>query len=331
MYDYSKMTNTSSVRAAVIGATGYTGQELVGLLRRHRSIALAYATSEGEAGRPVPGGSLRYVPADEVPLSDVDLVFTCLPTGASGEWALRARAAGARVIDLSADLREGQGGAIYGLPELWRDEVAGEALVANPGCYPTGVLLALAPLIRAGLLDASRSRPVMVNAASGVTGAGRSAKRELLFGDVAEDFRAYGVGNTHRHVPEIAQGLARANGGHGPSFVFTPHLLPVRRGILETMYVPVIADVKRGQVIDALRTAYAEEPFVDVWREGLPALRDVVARNVVALGVADVERVEAPMVLVLAAFDNLVKGAAGQAVQNANIMFGFAETEGLPA
>jgi len=325
------MTNTSSVRAAVIGATGYTGQELVGLLRRHRSIALAYATSEGEAGRPVPGGSLRYVPADEVPLSNVDLVFTCLPTGASGEWALRARAAGARVIDLSADLREGQGGAIYGLPELWRDEVAGEALVANPGCYPTGVLLALAPLIRAGLLDASRSRPVMVNAASGVTGAGRSAKRELLFGDVAEDFRAYGVGNTHRHVPEIAQGLARANGGHGPSFVFTPHLLPVRRGILETMYVPVIADVKRGQVIDALRTAYAEEPFVDVWREGLPALRDVVARNVVALGVADVERVEAPMVLVLAAFDNLVKGAAGQAVQNANIMFGFAETEGLPA
>lgn len=329
MYDYSKMTNTSSVRAAVIGATGYTGQELVGLLRRHRSIALAYATSEGEAGQPVPGESLSYVSADEVPLSDVDLVFTCLPTGASGEWALRAREAGARVIDLSADLREGQGGAVYGLPELWREEVAGQALVANPGCYPTGVLLALAPLIRAGLLDAAR--PVMVNAASGVTGAGRSAKRELLFGDVAEDFRAYGVGNTHRHVPEIAQGLARANGGYGASFVFTPHLLPVRRGILETMYVPVVADVKRGQVIDALRGAYAEEPFIDVWGEGLPALRDVVGRNVVAFGVADVERVEAPMVLVLAAFDNLVKGAAGQAVQNANIMFGFAETEGLPA
>ncbi|HEU5208853.1 MAG TPA: N-acetyl-gamma-glutamyl-phosphate reductase [Longimicrobiales bacterium] len=323
------MTNTSSVRAAVIGATGYTGQELVALLRRHPEMALVYATSEGEAGRPVAGTALSYVPADEVPLSEVDIVFTCLPTGASGAWALRAREAGARAIDLSADLREGQGGAVYGLPELWRDRVAGQPLVANPGCYPTGILLALAPLIREGLLDASR--PVMVNAASGVTGAGRSAKRELLFGDVAEDFRAYGVGNTHRHVPEIAQGLARANGGHGAPFVFTPHLLPVRRGILETMYVPVGADVKRAQVIDALRAAYEAERFVEVWSDGLPALRDVVARNVVALGVADVERIEPPMVLVLAAFDNLVKGAAGQAVQNANIMFGFDEAEGLPA
>lgn len=329
MYDYSRMANTSSIRAAVIGATGYTGQELVALLRRHSRIALAYATSEGEAGRPVPGTSLCYIPADDVPLSDVDVVFTCLPTGASGAWALRAREAGARAIDLSADLREGQGGAVYGLPELWRDEVAGQPLVANPGCYPTGVLLGLAPLIRSGLLDSTR--PVMVNAASGVTGAGRSAKRELLFGDVAEDFRAYGVGNTHRHVPEIAQGLARANSGHGAPFVFTPHLLPVRRGILETMYVPVAAGVKRSQVLDALNAAYDAEPFVDVWREGLPALRDVVGRNVVALGVADVERVEQPMVLVLAAFDNLVKGAAGQAVQNANLMFGFDETEGLPA
>ncbi len=329
MYDYSKMTNTSSIRAAVIGATGYTGQELVGLLRRHPAFVLTYATSEGETGRPVPGTTLTYVPAAAVPLAEVDVVFTCLPTGESGGWALRACEAGARAIDLSADLREGQGGAVYGLPELWRAEVAGQQLVANPGCYPTGVLLALAPLIRAGLLDATR--PVMVSAASGVTGAGRSAKRELLFGDVAEDFRAYGVGNTHRHVPEIARGLERANGGHGAPFVFTPHLLPVRRGILETMHVPVAGDAKRAQVIDALREFYDAEPFVEVWGAGLPALRDVVARNVVALGAADVERLESPMVMVLAAFDNLVKGAAGQALQNANLMFGLKETEGLAA
>lgn len=323
------MMNKSSLRAAVIGATGYTGQELVALLRRHPRFSLAYATSEGEAGRSVPGAELEYVPAAEVPLGDVDVVFTCLPTGESGAWALRARAAGARAVDLSADLREGQGGAVYGLPELWRDAVAGESLVANPGCYPTGIVLALAPLMRDGLLDVTR--PVMVNAASGVTGAGRSAKRELLFGDVAEDFRAYGVGNTHRHVPEIAHGLARANSGHGAPFVFTPHLLPVRRGILETMYVPVAAGVGRAQVLAALERAYGAEPFVELWRQGLPALRDVVGRNTVAFGVADVERVEAPLVLVLAAFDNLVKGAAGQAVQNANLMFGLNETEGLPA
>ena len=329
MYDYSQMTNTSSVRAAVIGATGYTGQELIALLRRHPAFELVYATSEGEAGASVPGTSLTYTPVAEVPLSDVDVVFTCLPTGESGAWALRAREAGARAIDLSADLREGQGGAVYGLPELWREQVVDQPLIANPGCYPTGVLLALAPLIRAGLLDATR--PVMVNAASGVTGAGRSAKRELLFGDVAEDFRAYGVGNTHRHVPEIAQGLARANSGHGAPFVFTPHLLPVRRGILETMHVPVVAGTKRGHVIEVLTNAYDAEPFVEVWSTGLPALRDVVARNVVALGAADIERLDVPMVTVLAAFDNLVKGAAGQALQNANLMFGFDETEGLPA
>ncbi|MGH7445402.1 MAG: N-acetyl-gamma-glutamyl-phosphate reductase, partial [Longimicrobiales bacterium] len=272
--------------------------------------------------------SLTYVHAAEVPLGAVELVFTCLPTGESGAWALRAHEAGARVVDLSADLRDGTGGAVYGLPELWRDEVAGQTLVANPGCYPTGIVLGLAPLLRAGLLDTGR--PVMVSAASGVTGAGRSAKRELLFGDVAEDYRAYGLGNTHRHVPEIAQGLARANSGSGAPFVFTPHLLPVRRGILETMYVPVRAGVDRAAVLAACVQAYGAEPFIEVWENGVPALRDVVGRNIVALGVASVERVEAPMVMLIAALDNLVKGAAGQAVQNANLMLGYCETEGLP-
>lgn len=319
--------NKSSIRAAIIGATGYTGQELVALLRRHPGIELSYATSEGEAGRAVAGTSLTYVPAADVPLDAVDVVFACLPTGASGAWALRAHEAGARAIDLSADLRGGEGGAVYGLPELWRDQVAGQTLVANPGCYPTGIVLGLAPLMRAGLLDTTRT--VMVSAASGVTGAGRSAKRELLFGDVAEDYRAYGLGNTHRHVPEIAQGLARANSGHGAPFVFTPHLLPVRRGILETMYVPVQEGVDRDAVVAACAAEYAGEPFIDVWANGVPALRDVVGRNTVALGVTSVEHVDQPMVMVIAAFDNLVKGAAGQALQNANLMLGFEETEGL--
>jgi N-acetyl-gamma-glutamyl-phosphate reductase len=168
---------------------------------------------------------------------------------------------------------------------------------------------------------------VIVDAASGVTGAGRNTRRDLLFGEVAEDYRAYGVGNRHRHVPEIAAGLARVGGG--TEFVFTPHLLPVRRGILETMYVPVAAGADAAAVLAACRAAYAEEPFVEV-REELPSLRDVVGRNVVALGAAEVAGLSEPLVLLIAAFDNLIKGAAGQAVQNANLMLGLEEREGLP-
>jgi N-acetyl-gamma-glutamyl-phosphate reductase len=342
------MTHNNAIRAAVLGASGYSGAELLALLRRHASIRAVYATSESAAGERVPGAyggangsasgnggdateGLRYVRAEEVPFADVDVVFTCLPHGESGAWSLRAQAAGARVVDLSSDLRDGRDGAVYGLPELWREKVRGAGLVANPGCYPTGILLAVAPLLADGLLD--RGRPLIVNAASGVTGAGRSAKRELLYGEVAEDYRAYAVGNTHRHVPEIARSLAVLAGDAVP-FVFTPHLLPVRRGILETLYVPLADGVTAEAVLAAWQAAYAGERFVDVWTDGIPSLRSVVGRNVVALGVtavrhaggADVE----PMVVVVAAFDNLVKGAAGQALQNANLMLGLCEGEGLP-
>jgi N-acetyl-gamma-glutamyl-phosphate reductase len=231
------------------------------------------------------------------------------------------------VVDLSADLRDGRHGAVYGLPELWRERIRGAGLVANPGCYPTGILLGLAPLLGTGVLD--RGRPVLIDAASGVTGAGRSAKRDLLYGEVAEDYRAYGVGNSHRHVPEIERGLAAIAGGAVP-FVFTPHLLPVRRGILETMYVPVTDGTKAADVVAAWQGAYAEEPFVEVWPEGLPSLRTSVQRNVVALGAADVSVAGEALVLVVASFDNLTKGAAGQAVQNANLMLDLCEHEGLP-
>ncbi|MGH7447628.1 MAG: Asd/ArgC dimerization domain-containing protein, partial [Longimicrobiales bacterium] len=206
--------------------------------------------------------------------------------------------------------------------------IRGAELVANPGCYPTGILLGLAPLYGAGVMDTGR--PVMIDAASGVTGAGRSARRDLLFGEVAEDYRAYGVGNTHRHVPEIARGLAAAAGGAVP-FVFTPHLLPVRRGILETMYVPVQRDRSAADVVASWNEAYGSEPFVEVWAEGLPSLQTSVGRNVVALGASDVAGLEMPMVVVVASFDNLVKGAAGQALQNANLMLGLCEREGLTA
>lgn len=322
------MLNGNDKSAAVLGATGYTGQEMVRLLKKHPGLSLRWASSESEAGERVQGTALRYLPAAEVALGEADVVFTCLPHGDAEEWTFRAREAGSRVVDLSADLRLGKGGAVYGIPELWRESIAGRDLVANPGCYPTGVLLTLSPLIAAGLLDGERA--VIIDAASGVTGAGRAAKREMLFAEVADDYRAYGVGNTHRHVPEIEAGLARVAGGEAPQFVFTPHLLPLRRGILETMYVPVKAGVDAGDVAGALRGAYAGEPFIDVLEHGLPSLREVVGHNTVAMGCAPVERVRAPLVLCVAAFDNLLKGAAGQALQNANLMLGFDERDGLP-
>ncbi|HEX2166164.1 MAG TPA: N-acetyl-gamma-glutamyl-phosphate reductase [Longimicrobiales bacterium] len=318
--------NNKPYSAAILGATGYTGQELVALLTRHPRIRATFASSESEAGQSAGTAGLTYTRAQDVPLGETDVVFTCLPHGTSEEWVLCARAAGSRVVDLSPDLRDGRHGAVYGLPELWRDRIGGAELVANPGCYPTGILLGLCPLLRAGLLDVTR--PVMVDAASGVTGAGRAAKRDLLFAEVAEDYRAYAAGNSHRHVPEIARGLAAAAGCDVP-FVFTPHLLPVRRGILETMYVPVVDGADAADVVRMWEESYAAEPFVEVWPAGLPPLRASTHRNVVMLGASAVDGLEQPMVLIVASFDNLVKGAAGQALQNANLMLGLCEHEGL--
>jgi N-acetyl-gamma-glutamyl-phosphate reductase len=318
--------SNNSFRAGLLGASGYTGQEVARILARHPRLRLGFATSEAEAGSRLRGHDLLLVRAAEAPLDGVDVVFSCLPHGESGAWAVRAQGAGARVVDLSADLRGGESGAVYGLPELWREEVRGSSLVANPGCYPTGIQIALAPALRAGLVD--RSRPVVITAASGVTGAGRTARRDLLFGEVAEDFRAYAPGNHHRHVPEIRAGLERAAGGAVP-FVFTPHLLPVRRGILETIHLPLTEPLDERRARAFWAESYAGEPFVEVV-DGLPSLAEVVGRNVVALGFSEVEGLEPPVLLMVAALDNLVKGAAGQAVQNANLMLGLDEGEGLP-
>lgn len=322
------MHTNSVARAAVYGATGYTGRELVALAARHPRVSVAHVTSESSAGMTEPVTGLEYERAADVDPAGIDVAFMCLPHGESGDLAVRVHGAGVKVVDLSADLRDGSHGAVYGLPELWREDVRGATLVANPGCYPTGVLLALAPLLQAGLLDDRRA--VVIDAASGVTGAGRTAKTELLFAEVAEDYRAYAVGNTHRHVPEIARGLLSVHDGGDVEFVFTPHLLPVRRGILETMYVPLRGRAGTADVQAAWLRAYDSEPFVEVRASGLPSLSDAVHRNAVVLGVAAVENVSASLVTVVAAFDNLVKGAAGQALQNANLMLGLDETEGLP-
>jgi N-acetyl-gamma-glutamyl-phosphate reductase len=209
------MMNKKPWRAAVLGATGYTGQELVALLARHPRIRAAFVSSEAEAGQPSPGTALRYVRAEDVPLDEADVVFCCLPHGEAEAWALRARTAGARVVDLSSDLRDGRHGAVYGLTELNAGRGAERGAGGEPGLLSDGCA-AGADAAACGRLWTGRG-PTVVNAASGVTGAGRTAKRDLLFGEVAEDYRAYGVGNTHRHVPEIARGLAAAAGGRWTS------------------------------------------------------------------------------------------------------------------
>jgi len=327
--------NDYSIRVGVLGASGYSGRELVSLLARHSRATVVFATSESEAGQGLrricaAAPDLALVRAADAPLDACDVVVSCLPHGESMRWAERARAAGARVIDLSSDLRVPDEStpawareAVYGLPELHRARIADAAVVANPGCYPTAAVLALAPLLRRGLA----AGPVVINAASGVTGAGRSPRRELLFAEVAEDFRAYALGNTHRHLGEMRSQVGALGNGHAPELVFVPHLLPVQRGILETIHVPL-----RERVTDPLALwmeDYADEPFVEVLPDRMPSLRDVVGTNRVAIGVTEVAGVSTPLLQVVAAIDNLRKGAAGQAVQNLNLMFGVAETEAL--
>ena len=329
--------NVNTIPVGVLGASGYAGREICALVVRHPRFALAFATANEQRGQRVRlgGRDVTFGAPDDVRLSDAAVVFSALPHGASLPWVTRAAAAGARVVDLSSDLRPGNGdtgsdaaGVVpYGMPELGaatRQALRGARLVANPGCYPTSILLALAPLQAAGLIAPGAT--IIANSASGVSGAGNSPKRELLFAEVADDYRAYGVGNTHRHLNEMRATLRSL--GADADLVFTPHLLPVARGILSTITVPLVE-----RLTDALgffRHAYSGEPFIEV-SEGQPTLRDVVHRNVVRISATMIAGTRQPTLLVTSAIDNLMKGAAGQAVQNANLMCGIDECAGLPA
>lgn len=311
----------------MLGASGYAGRELCALILRHPNLELQFATANEQRGARVRLGrsEVDLIATDDAPLGDADLVFSALPHGASKQWVSRAREAGARVVDLSADLRPGNGceGIPYGMPELSRESLVDAPLVANPGCYPTAILVALAPLLREGLVAPQSA--VTIDAASGVTGAGNSPKRELLFGEVSDDYRAYGAGNTHRHLNE----MRAVAGAMSPDvdLVFTPHLLPVPRGILATITVTLTAPL--ADPLALWRSAYGNEPCVEIATEP-PTLRDVVQRNVVRISAQPLAGTRRPMLLVLSAIDNLMKGAAGQAVQNANLMLGLDETAGLP-
>lgn len=354
------------VPVAVLGPTGYTGLELIEVVARHPRLRIGYLASartpapriDAEfprlAGRLGEGVSPECEPIDHDAIARrCRLAFLCLPHEAAMEHAPALLARGVKVVDLSAAYRlrdprvyEKAYGhphtdptnlerAVYGLTEWARDEVRGAELVANPGCYPTVAALALIPLLRAGLIVPDS---VIIDAASGVSGAGRSPKQHLHFPEANENYSAYGIG-VHRHQPEIAQSLRRWGGGgaegaaRGASHarpvsrdpLFVPHLLPVERGILETIYAePTAADLDTARVQRCLNDAYAGEPFVVV-RDEAPALRDVQRTNTVHLNA----RVVGGRVVVVGVEDNLVKGAAGQAVQNANLMLGLDEREGL--
>jgi N-acetyl-gamma-glutamyl-phosphate reductase len=258
MQDYALTMHKYPV--GVLGASGYAGRELCALAARHPALTLAFAAAnerQGECVR-VGGRAMTFVAADDAPFGDCALVFSALPHGASAPYVARAQEAGAKVVDLSADHRAT---APYGLPELGpptRWAVSNANLVANPGCYATAVLLGLAPLVANAVVTPGAT--VTADAASGVTGAGNSPKREMLFAEVTEDYRAYAVGNTHRHLDEMRATLGSL--GADLDLVFTPHLLPVARGILATITVPVID--RLADAASMFAAYYAGEPFVDV-------------------------------------------------------------------
>lgn len=316
------------VPVGVLGASGYAGRELCGLIARHPGLQLAFASANEQRGQRARIGAseVTFVATEDAPLWQAEVVFTALPHGASATWVGNARATGARVVDLSSDFRPGgkETTIPYGLTELMRDRIPGAEIVANPGCYPTAILLAIAPLLIEGRILPGAT--INVSAASGVTGAGYTARPDLLFAEIAEDFRAYSVGNEHRHLAEM-RAVCGELGGKDNDILFTPHLLPVARGILATITVPVKEHVDDPSAL--WRNCYRGEAFVEI-SDQPPALRDVVRRNVVRISVTKAANVRQPTVIVIAAIDNLIKGAAGQALQNANVLLGLSEQAGLP-
>ncbi len=340
------------IRVAILGASGYTGAELVRLLARHPDVSLVALTADRKAGQSLAAvfphlaavvDELALPPlttADEVDWDGVDVAFFGLPHGATHAVAAQAPAH-VKLIDLSPDFRFAdpetysrwyglphgapalQREAVYGLTELARAEIAAARLVACPGCYPTASLLPLVPLVAGGLIAADE---IIIDAKSGVSGAGRALKEASLYVEVAEGVHAYGVA-AHRHAPEIEQAISRA-GGRAVTVNFTPHLMPINRGILASIYVRLNDGVEVEDLRARLAAAYAGERFVRILGEGLvPATRHVRGSNHAQIAVFK-DRLPRRAIL-LSVIDNLVKGASGQAVQNMNLMCGLKETAGL--
>jgi N-acetyl-gamma-glutamyl-phosphate reductase len=338
------------IRTAVVGASGYSGAELVGLLAVHPRASVEVVVGSGSAGRRwedlYPGRAHLFrgeiEPWDPDALAGLDVVFLALPHGESATAASALVGRVGTVVDLSGDLRLADaetyriwyrrehpapdllGRAAYGLPELFGEDLEGATLVACPGCYPTAVQLAAAPALRLPAAGAA----ITASAVSGTSGAGRSVDPALSFSEVFGDARAYRVGR-HQHVPEMVAGLERY-AGRPVRVTFVPHLIPIDRGILATVVVPLDGEVSQDEALEHYRRTYAGAPFVRVLDPGdrLPTVRDVAGSN--RCDLAPVVDAAAGTLVVVAAIDNLVKGAAGQAVQVMNRVLGLPETEGLP-
>lgn len=338
------------IKVGIVGGTGYTGVELLRILAGHPGVLLTAITSRGDAGTKVSDmfPSLRrrveldFVAPEAAALEQCDVVFFATPNGIAMKQAATLVGAGVRVIDLAADFRirdvaewekwygmthaapELVEEAVYGLPEVNRETIRKARVLANPGCYPTAVQLGFLPLIEAGAVEFDH---LIADAKSGVSGAGRKAEVSSLYSEASDNFRAYGVGG-HRHLPEIRQGLSRAAGGAQIGLTFVPHLTPMIRGIHATLYARLARELSEAELQTLFETRFAEESFVDVMPLGShPGTRSVRASNMCRIAVHRPQGGES--VVVLSVIDNLVKGAAGQAVQNMNIMFGEEERLGL--
>ena len=338
------------IKVCIYGGSGYTGEELLRLLLNHPEAEVVSITSRRFAGVPVSEvypvftGRTDLVYTDDKPeaLSDrADLVFLALPHGVSMGIAPIFVDAGKKVIDLSADFRIRDVGvyeswyrkhtaaalikeAFYGLPELYRDDIRGARLLANPGCYPTSVILGLAPALSFGLIDPSS---VIADSKSGVSGSGREPQIGSLFCEVAEGFKAYKL-EGHRHIPEMEQELGIL-AGRQMTISFIPHLLPVKRGILTTIYGKLAKDIGTEEALEIYRRFYGKEPFVRVYRAGrFPNISSIAGSNFCDIGVSVDKRTG--RLIAVSAIDNLVKGASGQAIQNMNLMYGLPEEMGLP-
>ena len=334
------------ITVAVLGATGYTALEAIKILLRHPQAKIVAVTSRQEGKTPISSVHPSLVGRLDLPLEDLspeevgsraECVFGCLPHCASAEILPRVVAAGAKVVDFSADYRLDDaatylewyghehpdaarlGQTVYGLPELFRDRIKGQSLVANPGCYSTSAILPLAPLVKSGLFQLD---DIIIDSKSGVSGAGRQPKLMTHFPECNESMSAYNVGR-HRHTPEIEQVIAR-HAGSRPSVIFTPQLAPMDRGILSPIYIRPKQPITEGQVMQLLRDAYASERFVRVV-DHLPGTKDTVDTNFCDI----TARVVRDRVLLISCLDNLVKGAAGAAVQNFNVLFDLPEHAGL--
>ena len=335
-----------AIRVGIVGGTGYTGVELLRLLARHPDVELTAITSRGDAGKPVADMfpslrrhvSLAFSDPAQAGLDKCDVVFFATPNGVAMHQVPALLESGVKVIDLAADFRlkdeaawekwygmahacpEVLAEAVYGLPEANRARIRGARIIANPGCYPTAVQLGFLPLVEAGVVDLDG---LIADAKSGVSGAGRKAEVHALFSEAADNFKAYGVGG-HRHLPEIRQGLEAA-AGRDVGLTFVPHLTPLIRGIHATLYARLTGDC---DIQSLFEERYRGERFVDVMPSGShPETRSVRASNMCRIAVHRPQGSD--IVVVLSVIDNLVKGAAGQAVQNMNLMFGLDESCGL--